>query len=323
MSVSLRLKYELRRFSSTIRPWSKKAIVLMVMICMAIIFTPSNRLCAQSKELRKISQEAVSNFAEQLATQDALLAAQAIAWALEGITDSSLLAPVSFATSNVTPKPEPEICDGNFRLMWITINRNSSLRGTAEDERAIEGLLWHQDVLGRAIHTAFYAHYVLTQTGNIVIIDTDTGLIDVLSPRIAVYYCPADKISQDFIKNCRGAKLLKYVRSKAVTLGDFPVIDRTEKDYWVSAFFMDRVAEDAQIRIAVGDRPDDALGDSSSNFTLQENGWHSAYTKARLALDGEAEVFFKVFYTPGGELPLEDRQTIMDVFTSESQQDPG
>jgi peptidoglycan hydrolase-like protein with peptidoglycan-binding domain len=51
-------------------------------------------------------------------------------------------------------------------------------------------------------------------------------------------------------------------------------------------------------------------------FTVQENGWHSAYTKARFALDGDLEVFFKVFYTPGGDVPLAERQTIMDVFTS-------
>ena len=200
--------------------------------------------------------------------------------------------------------------------MWITINRNSSPRGMPENERAIEGLLWHADVFGRAIHTAFYAYYLLSQTGEIVILDTDTGLIDVLAPRVSVYFCPAQKISQDFIKTYRGAKLLEYVRSKAVTFGDFPVIDRTEKDYWVSAFFMDRVAEDAQIRIAVGDRPGDTRGDSSGMFTLQENGWHSAYTKARFTLDGDLEVFFKVFYTPGGDVPLAERQTIMDVFTS-------
>ena len=229
MLVSLRFKYEFRRFSSTIRIGSQKAIMMMVMINMAIIFTCGTRLYAQSEELRQVTPEAVSAFAEKLATQDALLVAQAIAWSLEGIADASLLAPVIFAIPTEAPVPEPQIREGGFRLMWITINRNSSPRGMPENERAIEGLLWHADVFGRAIHTAFYAYYLLSQTGEIVILDTDTGLIDVLAPRVSVYFCPAQKISQDFIKTYRGAKLLEYVRSKAVTFGDFPVIDRTEK----------------------------------------------------------------------------------------------
>jgi peptidoglycan hydrolase-like protein with peptidoglycan-binding domain len=180
-------------------------------------------------------------------------------------------------------------------------------------------VLLHCDRFGRNISTGYAADYRTTPDGSITVHRTTVEPIDAPVPKISVYIVPAARVIPADLKTQPFIKLFESMSNNAVPRIKTPKADRGEKDYYVFAFFMDRLAEDAKVGLLISKQPGGITGQGRDTRTLQKNGWHVAYTPARCALDGTPETFFKVLYTPGSRVPTEKRkQMLVDIFGTDS-----
>jgi len=225
---------------------------------------------------------------------------------------------VRFADAGAEPPPDPTVQSGRFHLASSTLIRFDQ-PGDSKERRLLAGVLLHQDPLGRLISTGFEVDYRLFQDGSIMVDASAVTPVDAPVPEVLIGFVPAEKVAGSLLKSQSFAKIFKYVEKNAVSRLKTPKADRGEKDYYVFAFFMDRLAEDAKVGLLISDQPGGLTGHGRDTLAFQENGWHVARTPARFALDGTPEVFFKVLYTPGKRVPPDRRkQMLVGIFTSDS-----
>lgn len=237
---------------------------------------------------------------------------------LEGVTDPGFKTPVRFATTGAMPRPDSAILEGGFHLVSTTAVAYERAGGEESGQTA-GGVLLHRDQFGRYISTKYTANFRAAPDGSIVVYRTAVESIDPPVPKIFFYIVPAGKVTPALLKTRPVITLLDYVANSAVSRIKTSKGDRGEKDYYVFAFFMDRLAEDAKVELLISNQPSGFTGHGRDTRTFQDNGWHLAYTPCRFALDGTPEIFFKVLYTPGSRIqPDKRKQTLVAAFTSDS-----
>jgi peptidoglycan hydrolase-like protein with peptidoglycan-binding domain len=293
-----------------------RQILLGIVAGMALLVATMSHLGAQSQGSGTPDQQAA---ALDPSERDSLVSISgAIGLTLEGVIDPTLTAPVRFATRAAMPQPDAAILEGGFHLVSSTAAPFAKAQGE-ESARTAEGVLLHRDRFGRYISTGYTANYRTTPEGAITVHRTIVMPIDAPVPKISVYIVPAARVIPAHLKTQPFTRLLEYMAAKAVSRIKTPKVDRGEKDYYVFAFFMDRLAEDARVGLLISNQPGGITGQGRDTQTLQKNGWHMAYTPARCALDGTPETFFKVLYTPGSRVPEEKRkQMLVGIFGSDS-----
>ncbi len=192
--------------------------------------------------------------------------------------------------------------DGGFRLVSTAIARYEK-PGGSKARRVVAGLLLHRDPVGRYYSTMFEVDYRLFQDGSMVIDASTVEPVEAPVPATFVCFVPAEKVSRAVLSSGTFSKLFKHAMKNAVSRQQASKSDRSKKDYFVFSFFMDHLAEDAEVGLLISKEKEGISGNSKKTVTFQEHGWHVAYTRSSLALDGNHEIFFKVVYTPGGRVP--------------------
>ena len=291
-------------------------VLVGVVAAMALVMVTMPCLYAQSQGSGTPGQQAA---ALDPSDRDSLVSISgAIGMILEGVTDPALTASVRFATRGAMPRPDPAILEGGFRLVSSTAVRYAKAEGE-ESAGTAGGVLLHCDRFGRNISTRYTANYKITPDGSITVHRTTVTPIDAPVPKISVYIVPAARVIPAHLKTQPFTRLFESMSNNAVPRIKTPKADRGQKDYYVFAFFMDRLAEDAKVGLLISNQPGGITGQGRDTQTLQKNGWHVAYTPARCALDGTPETFFKVLYTPGSRVPAEKRkQILVGIFGSDS-----
>ena len=293
-----------------------RQVLLGVVAGGALLMATMPHLGAQSQGSGTPGQQAAA--LDPSDRDSSVLVSGAIGLTLEGVTDPALTAPVRFAPKSAMPRPDPAILEGGFHLVSSSAVRYAKAGGE-ESARTAGGVLLHCDRFGRYISTRYTANYKITPDGSITVHRTTVEPIDAPVPKISVYIVPAAKVIPAHLKTQPFTRLLEYMADNAVSRIKTPKADRGQKDYYVFAFFLDRLAEDAKVGLLISNQQGGITGNGSDTLTFQENGWHVAYTPARCALDGTPEVFFKVLYTPGSRVPADKRkQMLVGIFTSDS-----
>jgi peptidoglycan hydrolase-like protein with peptidoglycan-binding domain len=256
--------------------------------------------------------------ADKPAIIEATHVARLIGSAMLDGTDSISDPAARFSTRRAMPRLDPLLQAKKFQLGMVTVTGYEESEKDIR-ERTARGIIVHSDPYSRFMYTHFTVDYKILDNGSITIQSTDVRPIEPQLPRVIAFCVPANKVPQGIEKTYRDTELLDYVIQNAVDVRGPAKTSRTVRDYVVFAFFMERLAEDAEIGLLVSDRVDDLSGDDKDIMTFQENGFHVAYAPLRFAVDGSSEVFFKALYTPGSHTPPEQRQSrLVDVFTSES-----
>jgi len=293
-------------------------VLLGILVGIIFLLDTTTELRAQASSSDSSDRQTGVAVGQKIPDVDALLVARVLGMLLEGVTDPTLTAPVRLATDDAAPPPNPAIRNGGFQLAASVIS-DYKKTGADQSRRTASGELLHQDRIGRHISTQFTVSYRLVPDGSMVVTSSLVGEIYAPIPKISIYIVHADKVSDALLDPPRAAKLLEYVASHSVPRHQYRKIDRVAKNYYVFAFFMDRMAEDVKIDLLISDEAVGLSGEGRNTRTFQEQGWHVAYTPARLALDGMPEVFFKVLYTPGRNAnPNQRKQTVGSTFTSNS-----
>lgn len=255
---------------------------------------------------------------DESATTDAVMVAQTIALALEGKYHTTNNASVRFADANAAPPANPIIQYEQFHLISSALIPYDQ-KGGNRNRRIMAGLLLHQDAIGRLISTAFEVDYRRYPDGSMVI---DTAVVterDASVPDVLIGFVPAKKVRPSLLNSRNFVDLFKFVEKNAEPRIQCRKSTRAEKDYLIFAFYMDRAASNARVRLVISDHPEGLSGSGEGTTTFQDNGWHVAYAPAKFAMDGSPEIFFKALYKPGGRVSKKEQKEIAaGVFSSDS-----
>lgn len=288
--------------------------LISIFFCLFICAGTATKSLAGYEDVGKLADKVKKDLVKEVVKEDALMVTQVIGWALEGMTDPDITAPVLFETANAAPPPDLMIRNNNFSLSRIVIT-SYDIPKDSKKQRFITGLVVHSDPLGRIISTGFWTNYTLASRGKMVINQTVVQKTDSLYPEVSLYFLPVEKFPQKLIKKNNYKDLLKYVVDNSVSFDDHTKIDRSKREYYAFAFFMERLAEDAKIDLLVNDK----AVKRGKVHTVGKDGWYAVYVPVRFAIDRDREVLFKAVYTPGRGTPPDQRtKRIVCVFTSDA-----
>ena len=289
-------------------------LLLSIFLCVFLFIDMTTASFASYEDIMKQTSKMKKGLIKKVIQEDALLVGQVIGWALEGITESGIIAPVLFETTSAAPPQDLMILNNNFSLKRIVIT-SYDIPKDSKEQRFVTGLVLHRDALGRIISTVFWTNYTLGSNGQMVIHQTVVRKIDSLYPEVSLYFLPTEKIPHILIKTNNYTDLLKFVTENSISFDNHMTIDRSKKEYYVFAFFMEPLAEDANIDLLV----DDSTVELGKTLVVGKDGWYAVYAPATFAIDSKREVLFKAVYTPGGDTPFDQRtERIVSVFTSDT-----
>lgn len=289
-------------------------VLLGIFLCLFIFAGIAAKSLAGYEDIGKLTDKVKKGLVKKLIKKDALMVAQVVGWALEGMTDPDITAPVLFETASAAPPPDFMIRNNNFSLSRIVIT-GYDIPKDAKEQRFITGLVLHRDPLGRIISTIFWTNYTLASRGRMVIHQTVVREINSLYPEVSLYFLPAEKFLHSLIKSNNYKDLLKYIVDNSVSFDNHTEIDRLKREYYAFAFFMERLAEDAKIDLRVSDR----IVKRGKALTVGKDGWYAVYVPVKFAIDRNREVLFKAVYTPGGDTsPDQRKERIVGTFSSDT-----
>jgi len=272
---------------------------------------------AQDRNLFAISSDDIRTLEKPLADYDADQVVRYVGHALKGISDPAVTKTIMPESDAVKIARDPDIIAGDFHFSSFMINHNF-YQGKDVTRRTIGGTLFFEDMFCRTVSMAFDTEYSLLPAGNIIIHNVDIRPVNApIMPTCRLFFVPAENISQSILKTPDFTSLLDHVVSHAVSVANPETINRTMKNYYVFAFFMDRLDNDATVKLVVSDSSEESSGMSKHSAAFQDQGWHVAYTRAKFAIDGKRETFFKALYTPGSSASFERRNhPFTRIFTS-------
>jgi hypothetical protein len=237
---------------------------------------------------------------KRLLTPDGVLVAQAIAWVLEGVARPDLIAPVRFSGPQALPPLDPGIRDATLRLAGIVVTHYEKPEG-APARRLMRGVVRHEDGYGRFATTAFKAAYRLADQKEIII--DSAAVLRLYSPEAEVRFAvvPGARVSDFLLKRITSStELLALARENAVRLDRPSEFPKGRKDYYVFAFFLDRLAPGHLVDLRLSDTATGVNGKSRDVHVVDDQGWRVAMIPGRFTLGGAKETFVKAIHLPEG-----------------------
>ncbi len=117
-------------------------------------------------------------------------------------------------------------------------------------------------------------------------------------PLAKIFIVPAKDVPSNFLQ-LDEREMLTHVAAKAVRRSGN--IQKTKKDYYVFAYYLDRLPADAEVQLRVSEAKDGIRGDPGNSVGLYYQGRRVAVQRATFALNGKHELFFKALYQPASE----------------------
>jgi peptidoglycan hydrolase-like protein with peptidoglycan-binding domain len=214
-------------------------------------------------------------------------------------------------TPGVTDKlREPRFNYVGFHLLQTIVN---DYQPSAQDPRRanLKGHLHFLDGFGRRTLVGFEAEYKLTEKG-ISVNYADVKPIYPYRPEVRLFVVPGEKLSNKVLeKFSNNALTFDFVAKNAVPASHPELIPKGVRDYYVFAFFMDRLGPDDITDLIISrtregmagtkvdlKTPEVIPGTGAGDMHLDHNGWHMVVLRGEFSLTGP-EIFFKAIFQPG------------------------
>lgn len=210
----------------------------------------------------------------------------------------------------------PDFNYGGFRLLRIEV---SGFESFPEDPNMaeIEGILHFQDRLGRRTFVAYGARYGL-EGGDIHVTRARAATVFPPVPQVRLFFVPAEKLTKEAFKAFNAnLDALAFVVANAVPLDMPGKIPDGSGDYYVVAFFMDRLAPGAEVGLETGNSLDGPFRRTPHTLVFDHAGWRVVMIRGRFAFNGEDEVFFRATYRPANRgLAADQEPVVAGVFST-------
>lgn len=205
---------------------------------------------------------------------------------------------------------EPQFRYDGFKLLqtivdeYLTPDKNNGFA-------RVKGLLHFLDAANRRTIVALETEYKLTSK-NIIINKVETRPIYPFRPELNLFFVPAEKVTKkEFDTFSNNALTLEFILNNCIPAGKPGEIPKGIRDYYVFAFYLDRLSPDDQTELRLSRTPDglagekllfrgpDGIADTGFNgMYIDHSGWHVDIARCRISLTGE-KLYIKAIFKPG------------------------
>lgn len=205
---------------------------------------------------------------------------------------------------------EPQFRYAGFKLLqtivdeYLTPDKNN---GFAK----LKGHLHFLDGAERRTIVALETEYKLTSK-NILVKQAKVRPIYPFRPELNLFVVPAEKVSEksfDFFSN--NALTLGFILNNCVPAGNLGQVPKGIRDYYVFAFYLDRLGPEDRTELRLSRTPDGPKGEKLifrgpegiaetgyNAMHLDHSGWRVDIARCRISLTGE-KLYIKAIFTPG------------------------
>jgi hypothetical protein len=205
---------------------------------------------------------------------------------------------------------EPQFRYAGFKLLqtivdeYLTPDKNNGLA-------RLKGHLHFLDAAERRTIVALETEYKLTSK-NIMINKAEIRPIYPFRPELNLFIVPAEKVSEkDFDLFSNNALTLGFILNNCVPSGKPGQVPKGIRDYYVFAFYLDRLSPDDQTELRLSRTPDgmkgkkltfrepDGIAKTGYNeMHIDHSGWHVDISRCRISLTGE-KLYIKAIFKAG------------------------
>ncbi|MBL6948959.1 MAG: hypothetical protein ISR51_09825 [Rhodospirillales bacterium] len=237
---------------------------------------------------------------------DATLVLSACVLTMRGRDEALNRTPVVVAPAAKSALQERRFRYEGFELTGFTLTAYGEPSSSADAVLA-SALLYFTDPAGRRATVSLAAEYGLAGK-KIEITSAEAVTLPPPKPDVRLLIVLAANVSKTwFSSNPTRTGLLQKVEEKALTPEAARNLPPGPRDFYVFAFFRDRLAPDAGIRLLVSPNPGGMDGKAGETTDLIFNGWHVPVMRGRGSLGSKEEWFVKAVYTPGHSSYVKDR----------------
>jgi len=225
---------------------------------------------------------------------------------------------------------EPQFRYDGFKLLqtivdeYVTSKKNNGLA-------RLKGHLHFLDAAKRRTIVALETEYKLTSK-NIIIKKVKIRPIYPFRPELYLFIVPAEKVTKkdlDFFSN--NALTLGFILNNCVPAGKPGQVPKGIRDYYVFAFYLDRLGPDDQTELRLSRSPNGIKGKKLtfrkpegivktgySQVHIDHSGWHVDIARCRISLTGD-KLYIKTIFKAGrkqkNKLEI-DKSVLTGVFST-------
>jgi len=205
---------------------------------------------------------------------------------------------------------EPQFRYAGFKLLqtivdeYLTPEKNNGLA-------RLKGHLHFFDAAKRRTIVALETEYKLTSK-NIFIKKAKIRPIFPFRPELNLFIVPAEKVTKnDFDMFLNNALTLGFILNNCVPAGKPGQVPKGIRDYYVFAFYLDRLSQDDQTELRLSRTPNGIKGEKLafrgpdgiaetgySEVHFGHSGWHVDIARCRISLTGE-KLYLKAIFKTG------------------------
>ncbi|HJO73923.1 MAG TPA: hypothetical protein QGH84_01745 [Rhodospirillales bacterium] len=209
--------------------------------------------------------------------------------------------PVDLFPVSLSPEAAKDLQDPDFRYEGYALSglAITEFQASTAQPGAVEisALLTFSDAIGRRVSTMLAVRYGFSGR-NVKILKASVLPVAPSKPLAKIFIVPAKDVPSNFLQ-LDEREMLTHVAAKAVRRSGN--IQKTKKDYYVFAYYLDRLPADAEVQLRVSEAKDGIRGDPGNSVGLYYQGRRVAVQRATFALNGKHELFFKALYQPASE----------------------
>ncbi len=273
----------------------KRALPLDLLVALSLLLALGAASHAQDAAA---SREVETTTVAQL-SPDVSAVISAVVARMRGLTRPGDALPVEFAGNLGSTLREREFAYDGFVVGAVGIHQYE-VSGADGSERFLAGTLLFSDLIGRRTDIGFSVGYTLARD-RITVNLADVVPVYRRLPGVIVAFVPGTLVSDFLIKKITSStELLSFALENAVPLGRPSEFPKGRKDYYVFAFFLDRLAPGDRVDLRLSERVQGLSGKSRGVHVVNDRGWRVAMVQARFTLGGEEAIFVKAIHLPAG-----------------------
>jgi hypothetical protein len=205
---------------------------------------------------------------------------------------------------------EPQFRYAGFKFLqtivdeYLTPDKNNGFA-------RLKGQLHFLDAAQRRTIVALETEYKLTSK-NIIIKEAKIRPIYPFRPELNLFIVPAEKVAKkNFDSFSNNALTLGFILNNCVPAGKPGQMPKGIRDYYVFAFYLDRLSPDDQTELRLSRTPDGLEGEKLSfrgpggiaktgfnGVHIDHSGWHVDIARCRISLTGE-KLYIKAIFKAG------------------------
>jgi len=269
-------------------------------LCVGLVLGPAFAATSFAETLEELVIEGI--------TPDALAVTGAVAQLLRGRSEPAAVAPVVVSGALAEPVTGHSFLYDPFDIAAVSIGNYGPVAGGG-GKINLTGMLHYNDAWGRRATASFGADYAVAGQA-LVVENLDARPLHLPLPEVELFFVPAAQAPVDVVRALPRTfdPFYAFAHEYAVAFDPPWGVPSAPAEYYILAFFMERISPDARVEMVIGGGDDSLDGDASGEMLFDDLGFPVLAARVRLTLNTEPETLIKIIHTPGSDVIAEHRQ---------------